>query len=93
MCCLSCVEFIQVLRVEFVPGFYQPRPGARVCFLGLGKDRPDLWVVSAHSSNLLCKVFLGWCPDSSEELLGEVPTSLGCAKFRLSPGYFHENPV
>ena len=54
-----------------------------------GEDRPDLWVVSAHSSNLLCKVFLGWCPDSSEELWREVPTSLGCVKFASDPVYFH----
>ena len=57
-----------------------------------GVDWPDLSVVSAHSSNLLCKVFLGWCPDSSEELLREVPTSLGCAKFRLRPGAFSLKP-
>ena len=57
-----------------------------------GEDRPDLWVVSAHSSNLLCKVVLGRCPDSSEELLREVPTSLGCAKFRLRPGLFSLKP-
>ena len=31
------VEFIQVMRVEFVPGFYQPCPGARVGFSGLGR--------------------------------------------------------
>ena len=29
-CIFHCVEFIQVLRVEFVPGFYQPRPDDRV---------------------------------------------------------------
>ena len=56
-----------------------------------GKGWPDLWIVSAHSSTLLCKVFLGWCPDSSEELLREVPTSLGRAKFRLRPGLFSLN--
>ena len=50
-----------------------------------GEDRPDFWVVSAQSSNLLCKVFLGRCPDSSEELLG-------CAKFRLRPGLFSLKP-
>ena len=36
--------------------------------------------------NLLCTVFLGWCPHSSEELLREVPTSLGCVKARFTIG-------